>query len=153
MTAPSVEAILLQHPFFEDIEPKYIQEISEHAVPMRFATGQHIFRHGEAAHQFFLIRQGLVGLEVFKPAQRAVPLMTIGAGDVLGWSWLFPPYVWHLDANAIQETELIALDGLGLRQQCELNHELGYHIMRHSIQIIEQRFQAALMQLMDLYEQ
>lgn len=152
MTAPPVESILSQHPFFQDIAPQHIHEISEHASSIRFDAGRLIFRQGEPANQFYLISTGLVGLEVFAPERGSISLMTLGAGDVLGWSWLIPPYVWHLDARALEPTEAIVLDGAGLRGQCAFNHELGYQLMRHSVQIIEQRFQAALMQVMDLYK-
>jgi CRP-like cAMP-binding protein len=77
--------------------------------------------------------------------------MTLSAGDVLGWSWLFEPYVWHLDARALEPTEAIALNGAGLRDECDTNHKLGYSLMRRSVRIIEQRLQAAMIQMLDIY--
>jgi hypothetical protein len=70
---------------------------------------------------------------------------------VLGWSWLFEPYIWHLDARALEPTEAIALDGAGLRAECDTNYKLGYYLMRRSVRIIEQRLQAAMIQMLDIY--
>lgn len=149
MTA--VESILNEHPFFRDIEARLIQQMADHASSVSFEAGRLIFRQGEPANQFYIISQGHVALEVFAPDRGAIPLMTLGAGDVLGWSWLFEPYIWHLDARAIEDTQAIVLDGAELRAECEANHELGYHLMKHSVQLIEQRLEAAMVQMIDMY--
>ncbi len=150
-TVESIESVLEGHPFFKDIEPRLVHQMAEHASLSSFATGQMIFRQGEAANQFYIISKGQVALEVFAPQQGAIPLMTLSDGDVLGWSWLFEPYTWHLDARAMVETQTITLDGAGLRAECDRNHELGYHLMKHSVEIVVQRLQAALMQVIDVY--
>lgn len=152
MTAlDSIEAVLGAHPFFKDIEPHLIHQIADHASLVNFASGRLVFRQGESADQFYIVSKGKVALEVFAPDRGAIPLMTLEDGDVLGWSWLFEPYTWHLDARAMEDTQAIALDGAGLRADCESNHELGYHLMKHSVEIVVQRLQAALMQMIDVY--
>lgn len=149
MTA--MESILQEHPFFSDIESHYLNMIAEHSSYVTFERGRLVFRQGEPANTFYIISQGHVALEVFAPDQGPISLMTLGEGEVLGWSWLFDPYTWHLDARAIEETQAIALDGTELRAQCEANHELGYLLMRRSVVIVQQRLQAAMMQLIDMY--
>jgi CRP-like cAMP-binding protein len=143
--------ILEQHPFFQDVEPAHLEHIAEHASSQNFAAGMLIFRQGEQANRFYIIQQGTVALEVFSPARGPIRLMTLSAGDVVGWAWLFAPYIWHLDARAVEPTEAIALDGAWLRSECETNHELGYHLMKYSVRIIEQRLQAAMIQMLDMY--
>jgi CRP-like cAMP-binding protein len=147
----TLEITLTDHPFFQDIEARYIQEMAAHASHRRFDAGQLIFRQGEPAQQFYILNEGLVALEVFAPDRGPIRLMTLETGDVLGWSWLFEPYIWHLDARAIEPTSAIALDGAALRAECNTNHELGYHLMKHSVHIIEQRLQAAMIQMIDMY--
>lgn len=147
-----VEPILKEHPFFRGIESRYIDRIADQAVSMNFAAGRLIFRQGELANQFYIITRGRVALEVFAPQHGAIPLMTLESGDVLGWSWLFEPYTWHFDARALEDTQAIAMDGAGLRVQCDENHELGYQLMKHSVHIIEQRLQAVMIQMIDVYD-
>jgi CRP-like cAMP-binding protein len=144
-------SILEKHPFLEHVDDVHIQQVAKHASLQNFSAGNLIFRQGEPANQFYIIQQGNVALEVFSPQQGPIRLMTLSAGDVLGWSWLFEPYVWHLDARALEPTEAIALDGAGLRDQCDTNHKLGYYLMRRSVRIIEQRLQAAMIQMIDIY--
>jgi CRP-like cAMP-binding protein len=147
----SLQSVLEAHPFFQDVEQRYIQMVAEHATLETFTPGQLIFRQGEPANRFYIISEGPVALEVFSPEHGPVRLMTLGAGDVLGWSWLFEPYVWHLDARALESTTAIALDGAELRATCDQNHELGYHLMKHSVQIVAQRLQASMIQMLDVY--
>ncbi|NTU84669.1 MAG: cyclic nucleotide-binding domain-containing protein [Chloroflexales bacterium] len=151
MSAKSIESTLANHPFFQDIDPEVIGSIVSFARSISFAAGHLIFHQGEPADRLFLISHGSVALEVFAPDHGPILLMTLGVGDVLGWSWLFPPYFWHLDARALTPTKAIAIDGAKLRASCDANHELGYQLMRHSVSTIEQRLQAALRQLVDLH--
>ena len=76
---------------------------------------------------------------------------TVEEGDVLGWSWLIPPYHWHFDARAIDLTRAIALDGKCLRTKCEEDHNLGYELLKRFSHIIEQRLQATRIRLLDVY--
>lgn len=146
-----LEPVLQDHPFFADIEQHHVHIMAEHATTVSFDAGQLIFRQGEAAQQFYIIIEGQVALEVFSPELGPLPVLTLHDGDVLGWSWLFEPAVWHFDARALNVTRAIALDGAELRARCDENHELGYHLMKHSVQIVTQRLQATLIQLLDMY--
>jgi hypothetical protein len=76
---------------------------------------------------------------------------TIGEGEVLGWSWLFPPYRWQFDAQAVGLVRAIAFDGRCLRGKCEEDHDLGYWLMQRFAQVMSQRLQATRLQLLDLY--
>lgn len=151
MTASLMESVLERHPFFQGVSQQHVHWIAAHAAHISVPAGRMFFRQGEPANQFYLITKGIVALEVFAPTRGPIQLMTVGVGDVLGWSWLFPPYSWHLDARAVEEAEAIALDGLSLRAQCDADHELGYQLMKQSVLLIEQRLQAAMLQLIDMY--
>ena len=78
-------------------------------------------------------------------------IQTIDEGDVLGWSWLFPPYVWHFDVKAVELTRAIAMDGECLRNKCEEDHELGYEIMKRFSHVMVNRLSATRLQLLDIY--
>jgi CRP-like cAMP-binding protein len=147
----TLEPILATHPFFKDLNPRYLQLIVGCAANVRFEAGQFIFREGDDANQFYLIRHGSVSLEVFVPGRGPLIIQTLGEGDVLGWSWLFPPYRWVFDARAVTLTRAIALDGACLRRKCEDDHELGYELVKRFAQIIMEQLQATRLQLLDVY--
>ncbi len=85
------------------------------------------------------------------PGRPPLVLQTVGAGDILGWSWLIPPYHWMFDAVALEPTRTIALDGRCLRGKCEADRVLGYELLKRFAHIMEQRLQATRLQLLDLY--
>ncbi len=147
----TLERILAEHPFLAELENDYLQLITGCASNVRFEAGDYIFREGEEARQFFLIRHGRVALEIYTPDRGPIIIETLREGDILGWSWLFPPHHWHFDARAVQLTRAIALDGECLRGKCEEDYRLGYEFMKRFAHIIIERFQATRMRLLDLY--
>ena len=98
-----------------------------------------------------MIRQGSVAIESFVPTRGAVTIETIEAGDVLGWSWLFPPYRWHFDARALSIVRATVFDALCLRQKCESDAELGYALMGRFAQVLIERLQWTRFRLLDVY--
>ncbi|MDH3719745.1 MAG: Crp/Fnr family transcriptional regulator, partial [Planctomycetota bacterium] len=70
---------------------------------------------------------------------------------VLGWSWLFPPYIWYFDARAMIRTRAVAVDGLCLRAKCDEDPKLGYELMKRFSAILNSRLQAARLQILDIY--
>jgi CRP-like cAMP-binding protein len=147
----TLEPILAQHPFFKELAPRYLQLSLGCAANVRFQAGEWLFREGEAAQQFYLIRHGKVALQVFVPQRGPITVETVAAGEVLGWSWLFPPYRWHFDAQALELVRAIAFDGQCLRNKCAEDHDLGYALMQRFAQIMLQRLQATRLQLLDVY--
>lgn len=148
----TLKSILAEHPFFRDLDEKHLELIVGCASNVRFNAGDFIFRHGEQANQFYLIRQGMVSLEMFVTGRGPVKVQTLGEGDVLGWSWLVPPYLWMFDANAMEMTRAIALDGKCLRTKCEQDHDLGYQLLKRFVSIIQERLDAARLQILNIYE-
>lgn len=151
MQETNIEHILAEHPFFEDIDQRYLHMIAEHASFISFEAGRLVFRQGEPARTFYLLGEGRVSLEVFSPTRGPITLMSLQPRDILGWSWLFDPPIWHFDARAIEETRAVAIDGVHLRALCDENCTLGYSVMKHSVNMIEQRLQATMIQLLDMY--
>lgn len=151
MAIATFEKTLSEHPFFHEMEAVQLGTIVACAANVRFAAGDFIFRDGVPADHFYVVREGKVGLEVFVPGRGAIRVDTIEAGDVLGWSWLFPPYKAHFDARALTLVRALALDGACLRGKCEKDPVLGYQIMKRFAPILIQRLDATRMQLLDLY--
>jgi CRP-like cAMP-binding protein len=147
----TLERIIAEHPFFKGLESYYTTLLTGCAANARFRRGTYIFKEGEEANQFYLIRSGKVSLELFAPQRKPIVIETLAEGDVLGWSWLFPPYLWKFHAHATVETRAIILDGKCLRGKCEQNHDLGYEVLKRFSAITAQRLNATRMQLLDVY--
>jgi CRP-like cAMP-binding protein len=147
----TLETILAEHPFFKDLSPQYMHLITGCASNVRYASGAYIFREGEDATNFYILRHGKVALETYVPQHGPVIIETIEAGEVLGWSWLFPPYRWHFSARVVEPTRAIALDGVCLRQKSEEDHDFGYELLKKVAHIMMERLQATRMQLLDMY--
>lgn len=148
----NLERILAEHPFFAGLEPRYLQLLVGCASNVRFDAGQTIFREGEEANQFFLIRHGKVAVDIYAAERGSITIETLNEGDILGWSWLVPPYFWQFDARAVELTRAIALDGKCLRQKSEEDRDLAYELLKRFVHIIEQRLQATRLQLLNVYE-
>jgi len=146
-----LETIVAEHEFFRGLPGRYVELVASCASNVRFNVGDFLFREGEEADRFYLIRQGSVSLEIFHPSRGSITMQTLKEGDVLGWSWLIPPYKWFYDARAMELTRAIALNGTCLRAKCEEDHDLGYEFMKRFSDIIVQRLQATRLQLLDMY--
>ncbi len=147
----TLEHIIADHPFFSGLESSHTNLLTGCASNVRFEKGTYIFKEGEEANEFYLIRTGKVALEIFAPQRKPIMLATLGEGEVLGWSWLLPPYEWRLHAHVVENVRAIALDGKCLRTKCEENHDLGYEILKRFARIMEQRLEATRLQLLDVY--
>lgn len=146
-----LKRILAVHPFLQGIKPDYIELIVGCAYNIKVDEGSFIFREGNEADNFYFIREGKVALEIFSPQQGPILIETIEGGDVLGWSWLIPPYKWKFDAKAVEQVRAIAFDGKCLRNKCGEDHDLGYELLMRFSHVIEERLQATRLRLLDLY--
>lgn len=147
----NLASILAEHPFFKDLESRHLELIAGCASNARFDAGQLIFHEGEEANHLFLIRHGTVSLEIFAPDRGAIVIQTLGEGEILGWSWLIPPYHWHFDARATSLTRVTILDARCLRTKCEEDHDVGYEVVKRFAHLIAQRLEATRLQLLDVY--
>lgn len=142
---------LAGHPFFEDLDSDLLKIFCATADQVSYRAQQKIYREGDEANQFLLIRQGKVAVELFSAQRGILVIQTMGAGEILGWSWLFPPYRRRFDARALQDTTAFAWDGILLRQKAEANHRLGYELLKRFSKIVVERLQATRLQLLDVY--
>jgi CRP/FNR family transcriptional regulator, cyclic AMP receptor protein len=151
MTIETFEKTLGAHPFFQGLEPHHLDTIVGCTANVVFSAGEFIFRDEQAADRFYVIRHGKVAVEVFAPGRGAITIDTADEGDVLGWSWLFPPYKAHFDARALTLVRALSLDGACLRAKCEKDPVLGFELMKRFNRVVVQRLEATRMQLLDLY--
>ena len=149
--APSdLRQLLAAQPLLRDLSAPLMDKLVACAMKASFAAGETIFREGDPANRFYLVLSGRVELSSSNAEGREAVVQTIGAGDVLGWSWLFPPYYWNFDARAVEPVEAVFFYGTRLREECETNHDLGYELLKRMSTVIIHRLQSARRQLLKL---
>jgi CRP/FNR family cyclic AMP-dependent transcriptional regulator len=148
------EAIIKQvsgHPFLRGLRHHQLTLLKDCALSARFKTGEVIFREGDHADRFYLITSGKVVLESGAGYGEPVVIETIGAGDLLGWSWMMPPYQWHFTARAVEPTEAIFFASPILREYCERDHSLGFELHKRMSAVMMKRLQAARQKLLAVH--
>ena len=142
METETLEKTLEEHPLFRGMKAQHIRTIVESATVVRFEPGDVIFEEGEPAHHCYVIRTGKVALQLVSYRIEPFTLMTLEEGDIIGWSWLFPPYRWKFTARALTVIRAISLDAGSVRARCDEDHDLGYELMKRFAQVIENRVEA-----------
>lgn len=148
----TLEPILKQHPFFAGLADADLAFITSCAKNVRFNSGDAIAREGQPADEFYLLREGRVALGIPSPLGGRINIETIDAGEVVGWSWLFPPHVWQFDVTAVTSVRALSLDGRCLRGKCDAEPRLGYDLMKRFSRVMADRLSATRLQLLDLYK-
>ena len=142
-------SILEAQPFLRGMALPQLELMAQDSMLSEFKTGELILHQGSPANRFYLVLEGHVDIEAPLSDGGVACIETLGAGDALGWSWMFPPYYWHFDARAKMPTRAIFFYGTHLRELCEENHDLGYELMKRVADILIKRLQATRRQLLD----
>jgi CRP-like cAMP-binding protein len=146
-----LERIVLQHPFFRGLEAELGATIAGCARNLRFEADAYLIREGESADELFLIREGRVRLEIAAPGQPPKVFSTLGPGEIVGVTWLAPPYRWTFDAQAMERVRAIGLDARCLRTKCEADNHLGYELLKRVASVLVARLHATRLQMLDVY--
>lgn len=146
----TMETRVALHPFFAGMKRAQLALLTDCAIAVHFKKGQIVFREGESANRFYIIETGKVVLESAAKNGEAVIVDTIGAGDLLGWSWMFPPYTWQFTARAVEETDAVFFYGTILREYCERDPALGFELMKRMSVVMNRRLQAARKQMLSV---
>ena len=147
----TIEQILKDVSLFNGLTQPELELIAGCGRNVQFREGELLFRDGEQANTFYVLRHGSVALETFVPARGSVVIETLEAGEVLGWSWLFAPYRWHFDARALTVVRATGFDGACLRDKCAADPALGYELMGRFAQVVIERLQWTRLRLLDVY--
>lgn len=146
-----IAELVADHPILAGLPGDTVAQVAGCAQNVAFDRGALLIGEGAAADTFFLLRRGSVALEIHSPGAGPLVVETLRAGQVLGWSWLFPPYRWHFDARALEPVGAIAVDGACLRQKADADPAFGYELVRRFTAVILDRLQATRLRLLDLY--
>ncbi len=147
----SVEQLLADRPFFAGLDDRAIALIAGCAGNVHYRPGEYLFRQNDPADRFYVLRRGRVELSISSPNQGPLVLQTFEDEDVVGWTWLVPPYRWEADGRAGEPTDTIAFDGECLRHKCEDDPVLGYELLKRAAGAMNTQLFGALARLLDLY--
>ena len=136
------------HPFLAGMCAEHLRVLAGFAMQTHFAAGNVILREGDIANRFYLIQRGKVSLESRSNGTPPIPIQQLGAGDVLGWAWLFPPYISHFDAWAVEDTDAVFFYGTRLREECDTDKALGYELMKRVTEVVIHLLHATRMKLL-----
>lgn len=151
MKVRSLEQIVSEHQFFAGLDEAHCKLVCGCARNVRFEAGQYLFSEGAPADQFFLLRHGRVALELTAPGRQAMTFQTLREGEIVGVSWLIPPYRWTYDARALELVRAIAMDANCLRRKSEADHDFGYEMMKRFVPVLVERLHATQLQILDVY--
>ena len=147
----TLDTLIGESPVFADLDRPWLELISGCGKNVTFEAGQRLFREGDAADTFFLVRHGVVALDTFSPHRGVLTLDTVGPGEIAGWSWLLPPHRWHFTGRAVEDVRATEFDGACLRGKCDADPALGYELMKRFSAVLVDRLQATRFQLLDVY--
>jgi CRP-like cAMP-binding protein len=152
MTDLAISDALAAHPFLHGLRPEQRSRLAALTRPLTASAGEWLLRESEPAGPFFLIHRGRVAIGAAPaPEQELQPIQTIGPGEVVGWSWLVPPYRSKFSARALEPVTGLVLDGTRLRELREQDHELGFQILERLVAVIAGRLAGTRLQVLDIY--
>jgi CRP/FNR family transcriptional regulator, cyclic AMP receptor protein len=140
-------AALAAHPFLRGMSPDQLSVLAEAARDVSFPARRRLFDDGGNATRFWLIRRGHVSLDLNVPGEGPVVIETVGMGELLGWSWLFPPYKWAFGAVAATDVEAFEFDAPAVRERCAADPGLGYELSQRISRVLARRLQATRIRL------
>lgn len=151
MTIHGLETLLASHPRFKGMPADFIKAVAGCGRNAVFKAGDYLFHEGEDANDIYLVREGIVSLEMDTPGAGPKTFLTETTGGVIGLTWLVPPYVWTSDARARTDVRAVVFDATCLRTKCEADPSLGYAVMKQFMPVIVERLHDTRVQMMDLY--
>ncbi|MCW8934228.1 MAG: cyclic nucleotide-binding domain-containing protein [Gammaproteobacteria bacterium] len=149
MTQDEIANYLRSHSAFSNLDPAHIEILVQHAQERSYAVGDMLFRQMDLAEHFFILMEGSIKVQVPAIMGPALVVQTLEANDILGWSWLIPPYKWAFEATAELDSRVLVFDGKALLQHCETDYNFGYALMKMFAGLMSERLHAARIKMMD----
>ena len=151
MPQQQLDELLGRLPFFAGMTDDELDLIAGCGRNVQFAEGETILRQGDPADSFYVIRHGSVAVGNFVPPRGEIVVEAIHDGEILGWSWLFPPYRSHFDARAMTDVRATQFEGACLRAKSDADPAFGLDVARRFAQVLMERLQWTHLRLLDIY--
>ena len=148
MSEQKIKEWLSGNDFFAGLGPESIDFLANHSRLRPVSAGEALFHYGEKADRFYLITRGSVSVEVVAIEGPALVLQSLGAGALIGWSWLIAPYKWSFQARATSPGEVLEFDGTAVLSRCEQDPRFGYELLKRFSALMSERLQFARQRMM-----
>lgn len=152
MSDQSIEDYLATHVFFSGLDDRSKTFLAESAVVHEVSAGDVLFRQGESADKFYLLRSGEISVQVPALMGPALQIQKLQQDQMLGWSWMIPPYRWNFQAMALQNTVVLEFDGSIILARCEQDPAFGYQLLKRFASLMSERLDAARQKMMDQWD-
>ncbi len=149
MSNRSIENYLPTHVFFSGLDDSFVKFLSDSATELKIKKGDVLFQQGERANKFYLLRNGHMSVQVPALMGPTLEIQTLGEDQILGWSWLIPPYRWNFQVRALEDSGLLEFDGSAILARCEENPKFGYELLKRFAALMSERLDAARQKMMD----
>jgi CRP-like cAMP-binding protein len=149
MSNQSTAEYLLSHKFFSGLSEDVLQFLCGHSSEFAIKKGQILFRQGETADKFYVVRSGLIGIQIPAIMGPNLEIQMLGKDQVLGWSWLISPYKWNFQAMPEADSELLMFDGGMILARCEQEPRFGYELLKKFAALMSVRLDAARQKMME----
>lgn len=149
MINQSITEYLSTHAFFSDLNVEIVNYLCECVIIREIKKGETLFRQGEPADKFYIVRTGQISIQIPAVMGPTLEIQTLGADQVLGWSWLISPYQWSFQAKAEENLELLEFDGIAILNRCEHDPHFGYQLLKKFAELMAERLDAARLKMMD----
>ena len=134
---------LAAHPFLYGMPHDHLAVLADAGLDVTFPAKHRLIEDGHSATRFWLIQSGHVTLDLHVPGQGLMSIETIGMGELVGWSWLFPPYTWAFGAVAASPVEAFEFDARAVRARCAADPVFGYEVTHRVARVLSKRLQSA----------
>jgi CRP-like cAMP-binding protein len=152
MSKPSsIQTSLAGLAFLQGASAATLASLASLAEPVSWTADEVIFREGDRGTALYLIERGRVALEISVPGRRRATVMTLGPGDLMGWSSMIQDQPKGASARAVADTSAWAFDAVALRALCDRDHAFAYDFMRRLLREVSHRLKATRMQLLDVF--
>lgn len=148
MNDQSIAEYLSSHEFFFGLNDNFLQFLCECASEFAIKKGQILFQQGENADKFYIVRSGRISIQIPAIIGPNLEIQTLGKDQVLGWSWLIPPFKWNFQAMPEEDSELIMFDGATILERCEQEPRFGYELLKKFSALMSIRLDAARQKMM-----
>jgi CRP/FNR family cyclic AMP-dependent transcriptional regulator len=152
MSMQSTEDYLSSHPFFNELDDRFMKFLSNSCTELGIKKGEVLFHQGEFADKFYLLRNGQISVHVPALVGPTLEIQTLSKDQMLGWSWLIPPYRWHFVARAVEDSDMLEFDGRAILAHCEEDPKFGYELLKRFSGLMSERLDAARQKMMDQWD-
>jgi CRP/FNR family transcriptional regulator, cyclic AMP receptor protein len=149
MDNQSTTEFLSTHEFFSGLSDDVLTFLYECSSTFAIKKGQVLFFQGENADKFYVVHKGRIAIQMPAIIGPTLEIQALGKDQVVGWSWLIPPYKWNFQAVAEEDSELLMFDGSAILARCEREPKFGYELLKKFAALMSVRLDVARQKMMD----